>query len=60
MDINLYMVQFDGQQWYVESSDFGGACKKWLNAMRDVWGDDWEGNEQPQQVVLIDDKPVIR
>ena len=57
---NLYLVEYDGERYYVEAVDFPSAISTWLGYMAMVWGNDFKGNEQPDSVAFIHDEPVIR
>lgn len=58
--MNLYHVQFDGQSYWVEAGDFGTAVILWKGHVKDLWGEDYDGTEQPDSVHLVHDEPVIR
>ena len=55
----VYGVTYDGETRIVIAPTFGDAVELWLMEMQGEWGDDWTGDEQPEQVVLISDEPVI-
>lgn len=55
----VYGVTFDGQTRVVLAPTFGDAVALWLEAMREPWGDEWTGDEEPEQIVLISDEPAI-
>ena len=57
--MNLYLVQFDGEPFYVEAQDFPGAIEAWQKHVAVAWGRDY-APEQPDSVALIHDAPVIR
>lgn len=59
------MIQYDGVQRYVEAPNMVAAVAVWRKGMLEENVDaahngGWEGNEDPEQVVLIDEEPVIR
>lgn len=58
--MNLYRVLFDGQEFYVEAESFAVAVSLWTGHVRDIWGSDFDGTEQPESVQLMHDEPVIR
>lgn len=58
--MSVYRITYDDQARIVEAADFGDAVKKWLEGMKEPWGDDWIGTEQPESVLLISEEPVIR
>jgi len=56
--MNLYLVQFDGERYYVEAPSIALAVKAW----KDDWrtnGEDYD-EEEPESVALVNDKAVIR
>jgi hypothetical protein len=57
--LRLYMVELDNQQWHVEALSMAEAIRIWLAAMVKE-GTGWDGDEEPDQVVLVSDEPVIR
>jgi hypothetical protein len=56
----LYLITFDRVPFYVEAVTMREAESIWLEAMRDEWESDWDGNEEPEQISLVYDEPVIR
>ncbi len=58
--MNLYLIQFDAQDYYVEASDFTRAIESWKIHVSRMWGADYDGTEQPESVALIHDDPFIR
>lgn len=58
--MNLYLVQFDGQSWYVEAPNFAAAIEAWKKRVEVEWGSDYDGTEQPCSVALVQDEPVVR
>lgn len=56
----LYLVQFDAQDYYVEAPDFPAAIELWKVHVAKLWGDDYDGTEQPESVALVHDEPVVR
>lgn len=58
--MNLYLVQFDNQPYYVEASNFGDAIAAWKRHVAQAWGQDYDGTEEPESVALIHDEAVIR
>jgi hypothetical protein len=56
----LYMITFDGQPDYIEAENYAEAVKSWHEHMQRVEEGDWDSTEQPEQVVLVHDGPVIR
>lgn len=58
--MKLYMVQFDGQQYYIEAESFRKAIEAWRRHVAVLWEEDYEGTEEPESVALVHDDPVIR
>lgn len=58
--MNLYHVQFDSQTYYVEAGSFADAIILWGRHVSVLWGDDYDGTEEPESVALVHDEPVIR
>jgi hypothetical protein len=58
--MNLYQVLYDGQHYYVEAESFTAAIGLWKIHVSMLWGEDYDGSEQPESVALIHDDPVIR
>lgn len=63
-DMKVYQIQWDGQHDLVEAASYGEAIGIWRRHMRDeedtiVEKDEWN-TEEPEQVVLLSDKPVLR
>jgi len=56
----LYRVTFDGEEHFVEAATMDRARAAWLGAMRAEWGAEWEGDEEPEEIVLIHDGAVLR
>lgn len=56
--MRLYMIQFDGEQEYVEATTMGGAIKIWLAASIITRGMD--GDEEPESCARISERPVLR
>jgi hypothetical protein len=59
--VRLYRVTFDHQSWHAETPTLGDAVLIWREAMKGEWGSDWSGDEEPDEVVLVDeDRGAIR
>lgn len=58
--LKLYQVQFDGQQYFIEAASFASVVETWKRHVADLWGEDYEGDEEPESVALIHDEPVVR
>jgi hypothetical protein len=54
------MVRFDGMPTHVEAPSFAAAVELWAAHMKADQGDDWDGDEQPEEVVLVDENSVVR
>ena len=58
--MKVFMVTFDGQNSVVEAASMSLAIAAWHDAMKVEWGDEYTGDEEPDQVALVHDEPVIR
>lgn len=58
--MNLYHIQDDGQSYWVESESFALAIVAWQWHVKEAWGADFTGEEQPESVHLVHDEAVIR
>jgi len=62
--MRLYQVTFDGDNDFVEAESFGRAIELWRAELKrqdpESWTDEELAAEEPEQVVLASDKPVIR
>lgn len=58
--MNLYLIHYDSQPFYVEAPDFAAAIEFWHAHVKELWGDDYEGDEQPESVALVHEEPVVR
>lgn len=56
----LYLLQFDGEHYYVEAATVADAIYAWMVHQRKEWGKDWDGTEEPDSVALVHERPVIR
>lgn len=62
----LYQIRYDGQDDYVEATDYAEAVTAWRAAVEVRWKAEgcWEDGDtevMPEQVVCLDnDHPVIR
>lgn len=54
------MIQFDSNQEYVEAEDLPTAVKLWREKKAADWGDDYDGDEEPDSVALVHEEAVIR
>ena len=59
LDTSLYHVQFDGESYYVEAPDFTRAIAAWKTYVKDLWGPDCDGTEEPESAALVHDGAVI-
>jgi hypothetical protein len=57
---NLYLIQFDHQDYYVEAPSMGCAIEAWKAHVQVEWGSDWDGTEEPDSCALVHDEAVIR
>jgi hypothetical protein len=58
--MNLYHVQYDGESYYVEASKLAEAVELWKQHVKGMWGDDFDGTEEPESIGLIHEGIVIR
>lgn len=58
--VKLYHIQYDGQCYWVEASCFAIAILRWKDHVRGLWGEEYDGTEEPDSCALIHDEPVIR
>lgn len=58
--MNLYLVQYDSQYYYVEAPGFSEAIDLWKGHVKKLWGDEYDGTEQPESVAHVHDEPVVR
>lgn len=59
--LKLYQITFDGQSEFVEAASFGDAVRIWRVEMSaQAEPDETYEDEEPEQVVLANDAPVIR
>jgi len=57
--MKLYQVGFEGEHEFVEAMSFGQAVALWREEM-ERQNPDWDADEEPEQVLLVSDHPVIR
>lgn len=55
----LYHITFDASNFYVQARDYTDAIRLWKEHVAVLWGDDYDGTEQPESVSLIHDEAVI-
>ena len=58
--MKLYRIEFDGESYWVEAECFAYAIDKWKIHVKILWGDDYDGTEEPESCTLIHNDPVIR
>lgn len=59
--MKLYRIMFDSGVFHVVAPSFGTAIETWQAWAEKHWGDEWNGDEQPESVELLDSEhPVIR
>jgi hypothetical protein len=44
----------------VEAPSFGEAVKVWRSHVKELWGMEYTGEEEPESVELMHEEPVIR
>ncbi len=57
--MNVYQLQFDGEGYIVEAETMSQAIYFWRAHVQALWGDDYEGNEEPESCNLLHDEAVI-
>jgi hypothetical protein len=57
--MNLYLIEFERQLWYVEAPSYGAALRAWHNYLK-VEVPAWNDLLEPESVTRIHDQPVIR
>lgn len=58
--MNVYMVVYDITNYVVEASSFANAIEAWKEHVKVLWGEDYDGTEEPESVNRIHEHPVIR
>lgn len=58
--MNLYHILFDWQPYYVEAETLGAAVTAWRQHVSVLWGDDYDGTEEPDSITLVHDKAVVK
>lgn len=58
--INLYLIHYDHQPYYVEAENLASAVERWKAHVKVVWGDDYDGTEEPESIALVHEEAVIR
>ncbi len=61
--MKLYQVTFDGDEDYVEAASYGQAVARWraeLKRQNPDEDEEWSDTEEPESVVLISSRPVLR
>lgn len=56
----VYLIRYDGQVYIVEATSMGRAVEIWTAHVARLWGQEFDGTEQPASCELIHDEPVIR
>ncbi len=50
----VYRILFDSQFYVVAARSFDSAIKQWKVHVKEKWGEDYDGTEQPESVERID------
>lgn len=58
--MNLYHIEFDGQNYWVEAPTYGEAIRLWKEHVAKLWGGDYQENDEPDSCHKVHDEPVIR
>ena len=58
--MRLYKILYDGEQYFVEAISFPQAIDVWKRHVKDAWGADYDGTEEPESVELLSEEPVLR
>jgi hypothetical protein len=58
--LNLFHIQYDSVSYYVEAATMQHAITLWKNHVRQAWGDEYDGTEEPESCAHVHDEPVIR
>jgi hypothetical protein len=56
--MKLYMIRCDGMPYHVEAESFGHAIDVW-HRHQVALGTDWDGTEEPEEVVLLADHHYV-
>ena len=59
-EIKLYHVQFDWQSYWIEADSFANAVTVWKDHVKELWGTEYDGSEEPESVHLVHNEPVLR
>lgn len=59
-DGRLYDVRFDNEMYFIEARSLPEAVQIWKAHVEALWGDNYEGDEEPESIALIHDEGVIR
>ncbi len=58
--MRIYHIQYDGESYFVEAESLPKAVEVWKFHVKTLWGDDWDGTEEPESIHHIHDGPVLR
>lgn len=60
--MKVYRVTYDGgaNEWFIEAESMGQAIAIWHVEAKKMWGDDYQSDDEPEQVALLGDGPVLR
>lgn len=57
--MKLYHVQYDGEPYYIQAESVAWAVHTWKDHVKEKWGKDYDGSEEPDSVALVHDEGVI-
>lgn len=58
--MSLYHVQYDGVSYWVEAVAFSHCVDIWKNNVRELWGSEFDGTEEPESVHRVSGDAVLR
>ena len=58
--MNLYLVQYDGESYYVEAATLHAAIEAWQSAIEKEWDSGDFNGEEPDSIALVHASAVIR
>lgn len=56
----LFCLTYIGEKYYVEATGVEDALSLWKDYVKGYWKEEYEGTEEPETIVLLYKKPVIR
>lgn len=63
--MNLYLVQYDGESYYVQAKRLGGAVELWKLHLKRIWREELAAKgfdlpDEPESIALVHEEAVIR